>query len=74
MHSSEKFINLTSAISRLVAVFQSLSFHDEFRNLVLDQAVGKLTPNLNEPLSMHTVRQNWQRPSLLGFNSSINIK
>ena len=74
MHSSENFICFSSAISRLVAVFQSLSFLDELGNLVLDQAVGKHTPSLNDTLSMHSVRHNWQRPSLLKFNSSIIIK
>ena len=56
------------AVSGPVAVFQSLSFHDDIESLtLLKQAVGKLKI-LKEAWSMHTVRYNWQRPSLLDFN------
>ena len=73
MHNLAIFISISSTVSGLVAVIQSLSFYDElisaYDNLyeLIKQAVGKLPPNLKGSRSMHTVRHNWQRPRLLGF-------
>ena len=41
---------------------------------LLNQAVCKLPPNLKETCSMHTVRHNWQRPTLLVFNNWLKEK
>ena len=44
--------------------------HDDLKSVnLLNQAVSKLPPNLKEAWSMHTVRRNWQRPTLLDFNN-----
>ena len=69
MHNSENVISFSSAISGLVAVFKSLSFNDDLKSVnLLNQAVSKLQFNLKEAWSMHTVRHNWQRPTLLDIN------
>ena len=66
IHSSENVVSFASAISGLVAVFNSLPFNDDLKSVnLLNQAVSKLPPNLKEAWSMHTVRHNWQRPKLL---------
>ena len=75
MHNSENVISFSSAISGLVAVFKSLSFNDDLKSVnLLNQAVSKLPPNLKEAWSMHTVRHNWQRPTLLNFNNWLKEK
>ena len=68
MHNSENDFSFFSAISGLVAVFNSLSFNDDLKSVnLLTQAVSKLPPNLKEAWSMHIVRHNWQRPTLRDF-------
>ena len=75
MHNSENVISFFSAISGLVAVFKSLSINDDLKSVnLLNQAVSKLPPNLKEAWSMHTVRHNWQRPTLLDFNNWLKEK
>ena len=75
MHSSENVISFSSAISGLVVVFKSLSFNDDLKSFnLLNQAASKLPPNLKEAWSMHTVRHNWQRPTLLDFNNWLKKK
>ena len=75
MHNSENVISFSSAISGLVAVFKSLSFNDDLKSVnLLNQAVSKLPPNLKEAWSMHTVRHNWQRRTLLDFNNWLKEK
>ena len=75
VHNSENVISFSSAISGLVAVFKSLSFNDDLKSVnLLNQAVSKLPPNLKEAWSMHTVRHNWQRPTLLDFNNWLKEK
>ena len=75
MHNSKNVISFSSAISGLVAVFKSLSFNDDLKSVnLLNQAVSKLPPNLKEAWSMHTVRHNWQRPTLLDFNNWLKEK
>ena len=70
MHDSGNVISFSSAISGLVAVFKSLLFNDDLKSVkLLNQAVSKLPPNLKEAWSMHTVRHNWQRPTLFDFNN-----
>ena len=75
MQNSENFISFSSAISGFVAVFKSLSFNDDLKSVnLLSQAVSKLPPNLKEAWSMHTVRHDWQRPTLLDFNNWLKEK
>ena len=75
MHNSENVISFSSAMSGLVAVFKLLSFNDDLKSVnLLNQAVSKLPPNLKEAWSMHTVRHNWQRPTLLDFNNWLKEK
>ena len=75
MHNSENVISFSFAISGLVAVFKSLSFNDDLKSVnLLNQAVSKLPPNLKEAWSMNTDRHNWQRPTLLDFNSWLKKK
>ena len=75
MHNSENVISFSSAIPGLVAVFKSLSFNDDLKSVnLLNQAVSKLQPNLKEAWPMHTVRHNWQRPTLLDFNKWLKEK
>ena len=75
MHNSENVISFFSAISGFVAVFKSLSFNDDLKSgNLLFQAVSKLPPNLKEAWSMHTVRHNWRRSTILDFNNWLNEK
>ena len=75
MHNSQNVISFSSAISGLVAVFKSLSFNDDLKSVnLVNQAVSKLPPNLKEAWSIHTVRNNWQRPTLLDFNNWLKEK
>ena len=75
MHNSENVISFSSAIFGLVAVFKSLSFNNDLKSVnLLNQAVSKFPPNLKEAWSMHTVRHNWQRPTLLDFNNWLKEK
>ena len=75
MHNLENVISFSSAISGLVAVFKSLSFNDDIKNVnLLNQANSKLPPNLKEAWSMHNVRHNWQRATLLDFNNWLKEK
>ena len=75
MHNSENIISFSSAISGLVAVFKSLSFNDDLKSVnMLNQAVSKLPPNLKEAWSMHNVRHNWQRSTLLDFKNWLKEK
>ena len=75
MHNSENVISFSCAISGLVVVFKSLSFNDDLKSVnLLNQAVSQLPPNLKEAWSMHTVRHNWQRPTLLDFNNWLKEK
>ena len=75
MHNPENLIGFSSAISGLVAVFKSLSFNDDLKSVnLLKQAISKLPPNLKEAWSMHIVRHNWQRPTLLDFNNWLKEK
>ena len=75
MHNSENVISFSSAKSDLVAVFKSLSFKYDLNSVkLLSQAVSKLPPNLKEAWSMHSVRHNWQRPTLLNSRNWLKEK
>ena len=75
VHNSDHVISFSAVISGLVAVFRSLSFNDDLKSVnLLNQAVSKLPPNLKEAWSMHTVRQHWQRLTLLDFNDWLKNK
>ena len=75
MQNSENINSFSSAISDLVAVLKSLSFNDDLKSVnLLNQAFSKLPPNLKEAWSMHTVRHNWQRSTLLDFNNWLKEK
>ena len=75
MHSSENVFSFSCAVSRLVALFQLMSSHDDLKSVtLLNQAVGKLPTKSKQAWSTHTVRRNWQRPSLLDFNKYLKDK
>ena len=65
----------SSTISGLVALFMSLSSNDDQKSVnVLNQAVIKLPPNLEEAWSLQTVRRQCHRPALLDFNECFKEK
>ena len=75
MHSSESIISYASTISSLVNVFQLLSYKSDLRTAsLLNQAVSKLPPNMREGWSLHTVKRNMYRPTLLDFNTWLQEK
>ena len=75
MHSSESIISYASNFSSLVNVFQSFSYESEIRSdSLLNQAVSKLPPNMTEGWSLHTVKRNMYRPTLLDFNPWLQEK
>ena len=70
MHNSENVIAFSATISAMVGVFRSLKYeHDLSSAALLGQAVQKLPPNMKEAWSMHTVKKDWSRPTLLNFNN-----
>ena len=74
MHNSEN-VSAFSALSALVGVFRSLKYdHDLSSATLLGQAVQKLPPNMKEASSMHTVKKDWSRPTLLDFNEWLKDK
>ena len=75
MHNSENVISFSATISALVGVFRSLKYeHDLSSAALLGQAVQKLPPNMKEAWSMHTVKKDWSRPTLLDFNEWLKDK
>ena len=75
MHNSENVIAFSATISALVGVFRSLKYeHDLSSAALLGQAVQKLPPNMKEAWSMHTVKKDWSRPTLLDFNDWLKVK
>ena len=75
MHNSENVIAFSATISALVGVFRSLKYeHDLSSAALLGQAVQKLPPNMKEAWSMHTVKKDWSRPTLLDFNEWLKDK
>ena len=75
MHNSENVIAFSATISAMVGVFRSLKYeHDLSSAALLGQAVQKLPPNMREAWSMHTVKKDWSRPTLLEFNEWLKDK
>ena len=75
MHNSDSIISFATVVSSLVGVFKSLSYGTDLRSsYLLNQAVQKLPPNLKESWSMHTVKKDWLRPTMLDFNDWLREK
>ena len=75
MHNSENVIAFSATISVMVGVFRSLKYeHDLSSAALLGQAVQELPPNMREAWSMHTVKKDWSRPTLLDFNEWLKDK
>ena len=75
MHNSENVIAFSATISAMVGVFRLLKYeHDLSSAALLGQAVQKLPPNMKEAWSMHTVKKDWSRPTLLDFNDLLKDK
>ena len=69
MHNNDSNISYSATVSSLVGVFRSLSYNQDLSSAsVLGQAVQKLPPNMKEAWSMHTVKRNLDRPTLVDFN------
>ena len=75
MHSSDSIVSYASVITSLVSVFQSLSYEADLKSAsLLNLAVSKLPPNMKEGWSLHTVKRNLLRPTLLDFNTWLQKK
>ena len=75
MHNNENVIAFSATISGLVGVFRSLKHeHDLSGAAFLGQAVQKLPLNTKETWSMHTVKKDWSRSTLLDFNDWLDDK
>ena len=75
MHSSETIVSYASVITSLVSVFQSLCYDSDLRSAsLLNQAVSKLPPNLKEGWSLHTLKRDLRRPTLLDFDTWLQEK
>ena len=75
MHSSESIVSYASVITSLVSVFQSLPYKADLKSAsLLNIAVSKLPPNMKEGWSLHTVKRNLLRPTLLDFNTWLQEK
>ena len=75
MHNSDNVIAFSAIISAMVGVFRSLRYeHDLSSAALLGQAVQKLPPNMKEAWSLHTVKKDWTRPTLLDFNDWLKDK
>ena len=69
MHSSDHIIHFSTTVSNPVGVFKSLSYDADLQSSsLLNQAVQKLPPNLKESWSLHTVKKDFIRPTMLDFN------
>ena len=75
MHNSDNVIAFSATISSMVGVFRSLKYeHDLSSAALLGQSVQKLPPNMKEAWSLHTVKKDWSRPTLLDFNDWLKEK
>ena len=75
MHNSESVISYSATISALVGVFRSLHYHQDLCNASpLGHTKHKLPPSLKEAWSIHTVRKNWDRPTILEINDWLKDK
>ena len=69
MHNYDSIISLASTISNLIGVFKSLSYTKDLEGIaLLNQALGKLPPNLKETWALHTVKRSLYQPSLIHSN------
>ena len=75
MHNSESIISYSATVSSLVGVFRSLNYVQDLSSAsLLGQAVQKLSPNMKEAWSMHTVKRCLDRPTLIDFNDWLKDK
>ena len=75
MHNSESIISYAATICSLVGVFRSLNYVQDLSSAsLLGQAVQKLPPNLKEGWSMHTVKRDLVRPTVIDFNDWLKDK
>ena len=75
MKYSKNVIGFSSTISGLVALFMSLSINDDLQSVnLLNQAVSKFLPNLEEARSLQTVRRKCHRPALQDFKEWLKEK
>ena len=75
MHNSDSIISYSATVSSLVGVFRSLNYIQDLSSAsLLGQAVQKLPPNMKEAWSMHTVKRNLDRPTLVDFNEWLKDK
>ena len=75
MHNSDSIVSFATVVSSLVAVFRSLSYDTDLCSWsLLNQAVKKLPPNLKESWSMHTVKKEWLRATMLEYTDWLKEK
>ena len=75
MRNSDSIISYSATVSSLVGVFRSLHYNQDLSSAsLLGQAVQKLPPNMKEAWSMHTVKRNLDRPTLIDFNDWLKEK
>ena len=68
MHKSD-IINYSGCISSLDGVFKSLSYDLDLKSAaLLNTAVKKIPPKMNELWSLFTLKTHWVKPTLLDFN------
>ena len=73
--NSESIISYATTIGSLVGVFRSLNYVQDLSSAsLLSQAVQKLPPNMKEAWSMHTVKRDLSRPTLIDFNDWLKDK
>ena len=75
MHNSDSIISYSATVSSLVGVFRSLSYNQDLSSAsLLGQAVQKFPPNMKEAWSMHTMKRNLDRPTLVDFDEWLKDK
>ena len=75
MHQSESIIRYSATVGSLVGVFRSLHYNQDLSSAsLLCQSVQKFPPNMKEAWSMHTVKRNLDRPTLIDFNDWLKEK
>ena len=71
----ENIINFASVVSSMIGVFRSLRYDSDLNSAsLLNQAVGKLPPNMRESWSLHTVKQDMYQPTLIHFAAWLKDK
>ena len=70
MHNSDNIISFSMTISSLAAVFRSVDYEEDLKNVsLLDQALSKIPPKMRESWSLFVVKRSWSRPNLIDFNN-----